>query len=84
MEEIQGGVVSKNHTNMSARVGSETAKVWDVGGVKLVGRTGGGRGLSAVQGKRQEKCYKVNTLPFSIQYTTPSNMQFGALLFGCR
>ena len=46
VEEVQGGTVSEDNTNVSTGVGHKTAETWNMGCVELVGREeGGGGGL---------------------------------------
>lgn len=44
VEEVQGGTVSEDDTNVSTGVGHKTTKTWNMGCVELVGREGGGGG----------------------------------------
>lgn len=71
MEEVQGGTVSKDNTNVSTGVGHKTSETWDMGCVKLVGRGlergGGGGGLW-----RMRRRLSNNSLHIS-SYIVPSN-----------
>ena len=71
MEEVQGGTVSKDNTNVSTGVGHKASETWDMSCVELVGREleGGGGGGGDLWRMRRLSNYSLHLS----NYIVPSN-----------